>query len=73
LLMQACGRRPPILCDEERIRPAGSEVNRLLAGNARIRRLTGWRPQTPFAEGLAHTVAWIRDNLSHFSGGGYNV
>ncbi len=73
LLMDACGRHVPILCDEERVRPAGSEVNRLIADNARLRTLTGWSPSVPFHEGLAKTVAWIERNLAHFTPDRYVV
>ncbi len=31
-------------------------------GDGRIRAL-GWRPEIPFDDGLASTVAWYRDNL----------
>ena len=34
-----------IVCDEERLRPEKSEVNRLLGNNEKIRRLTNWEPQ----------------------------
>ncbi len=67
LLMDACGRQIPIVSDEERVRPEKSEVNRLLADNALIRRLTDWEPKVPFAEGLARTVDWVSANLHHFN------
>ncbi|MBR4421030.1 MAG: NAD-dependent 4,6-dehydratase LegB, partial [Erysipelotrichaceae bacterium] len=33
-----------IVCDEQRVRPEKSEVNRLLGSNEKIRRLTNWDP-----------------------------
>jgi UDP-glucose 4-epimerase len=36
--------------------------SRLLASVERAQTLIGYRPNTPFAEGLAKTVAWFRDN-----------
>lgn len=66
LLMEITGRKVPIRSDEVRVRPAGSEVNRLLADTRRIERLTDWRSQVPFRDGLARTVAWIEQNLKHF-------
>jgi NAD dependent epimerase/dehydratase len=59
-LMAICGYQVPIDTDEQRLRPAGSEVNRLCADASRIRALTDWAPQVPFDEGLARTVAWLR-------------
>lgn len=66
LLMEICGRDVPLVCDEERLRPERSEVNRLVADNSLLRDLTGWSPVVPFRDGLVKTVAWIRDNLGRF-------
>ena len=52
-----------IVCEEERLRPEKSEVNRLLGDSTKMRALTGWKPEYTFEQGLAETVAWIRDNL----------
>lgn len=51
-----------IVSDEQRIRPAASEVERLLGANTRIRELTGWTPQFDLAKGLEETIAWFRDS-----------
>lgn len=73
LLMEVCGREVPILCEQDRLRPAGSEVNRLIADVARLRALTGWQPAVPFRDALAHTAAWIADNLSRFDPDRYGI
>lgn len=52
-----------IVCDEERLRPEKSEVNRLLGCNEKIKRLTDWAPQYTLAQGLEETIAFLRDNL----------
>lgn len=65
--------------DEERMRPDGSEVNRLFGDNSRLRQLTGWFPEYAgvdgFRRGLARTVAWFSDpeNLSHYRPGSYAI
>jgi dTDP-glucose 4,6-dehydratase len=41
--------------------PPGSDHRRAL-DDERIRRDLGWRPQTEFADGVAETVRWYRDN-----------
>lgn len=50
--------------ETERIRPAGSEVERLLADNAKAARLIGWKPdyggQDGFRRGIERTVQWFR-------------
>lgn len=73
MLMEVCGREVPIVSEESRVRPENSEVNRLIAGNARIRDLTGWAPQVSFHDGLARTAEWIGRNLHHFSPDRYAV
>ena len=45
--------------DEERIRPAKSEVFRLLGDNIKIKELTGWQPEVSLEEGLKKTIDWI--------------
>lgn len=52
-----------IVCDEERLRPEKSEVNRLLGCNEKIRRLTDWAPQYTLTQGLEETIAFLRNNL----------
>lgn len=66
LLMEITGRAVPIECDESRLRPDASEVNRLLADNRRIAALTGWKSRVPFRTGLERTVEWIARNPGHF-------
>lgn len=62
-----------IICDEARLRPENSEVNRLLGSNEKIMRLTDWKQQYTFAEGIAETIEWIRNNLERFKADIYNL
>ena len=55
-----------IEADEQRVRPAKSEVGRLLAGTALARELFGWAPRHSLDEGLDLTIAWVRENLDRF-------
>lgn len=71
LLMDIVGRQVEISCDESRIRPEKSEVNRLLADNSLIRGLTDWRSQIPFKIGLEQTTRWIEQNLHYFDVSSY--
>lgn len=73
LLMKLTGRCVEIASDRARVRPERSEVMRLLCGNAKARRLTGWRPRVPLAQGLSRTVDYIRSRLSDYKAGLYNV
>lgn len=62
-----------IVCDEERLRPEKSEVNRLLGSNKKILRLTDWKPQYSLEEGLEETIAFFRDNLDKYKVDIYNI
>ncbi|MEY8515832.1 NAD-dependent 4,6-dehydratase LegB [Lachnospiraceae bacterium 29-84] len=62
-----------IVCDEQRLRPEKSEVNRLLGANAKLKELTGWKQQYTFAEGIAETIGWMRQNMESYKADLYNV
>lgn len=62
-----------IICDEERLRPEKSEVNRLLGCNEKIMRLTNWKPQYSLEEGLKETIAFLKDNLDKYKIDIYNL
>jgi NAD dependent epimerase/dehydratase len=63
LLIEITGHDARVVTDADRVRPAGSEVERLLADITRAREWTGWEPQVPLEEGLRRTSDWIRDHL----------
>lgn len=62
-----------IICDEERLRPEKSEVNRLLGSNQKIKELTDWRPQYTLEEGLAETIKFLKQNLGKYKADIYNI
>lgn len=64
-----------IECDEQRLRPENSEVERLLCDNTLIRSLTDFAPAHSLEEGLAATIAWLREpaNLARYKADIYNV
>lgn len=62
-----------IICDEQRLRPEKSEVNRLLGCNKKIMELTDWKPQYTFEEGLAETIEFLRHNLDKYKTDIYNL
>ncbi|GAA2710718.1 MULTISPECIES: SDR family NAD(P)-dependent oxidoreductase [Streptomyces] len=61
--------------DSARVRPAASEVMRLVCDSSRLRAATGWAPAHTLEQGLAQTVDFFRDpaNLSRYKTGIYNV
>jgi NAD dependent epimerase/dehydratase len=62
LLAAVAGRDVQVVSESERLRPAGSEVERLLCDNTRAREWTGWAPQVPLEEGLRRTYEWFVDH-----------
>ena len=62
-----------IICEEERLRPVNSEVNRLLGSNAKIKSLTDWVPHYKLQDGIKETIAWIKDNMKSYKTDLYNI
>lgn len=62
-----------IICDEQRLRPEKSEVNRLLGSNEKIMRLTNWKPNYTFEQGLAETIEFFKENLDKYKADIYNI
>ena len=62
-----------IVCDEQRLRPEKSEVNRLLGCNEKILRLTNWQPRYTFRQGLAETIEFLKNNLDRYKTDIYNL
>jgi NAD dependent epimerase/dehydratase len=60
------GRSITIQSEEQRIRPAKSEVERLLADNTLARTLLGWQPSISLEEGLGRTIEWVEHNLERY-------
>ena len=73
LLVKISGRAVTIVKDEERLRPEGSEVQRLLCDNTRAREWAGWEPQVTLEEGLARTAAWVEEHHGTLKAGSYQV
>jgi len=67
------GRRAPVERDETRVRPSGSEVERLCANARAARELLGWEPAVSLDDGLAATAAWLEENLDRYRVGAYTV
>jgi len=63
------------ITDEQRIRPANSEVFRLWGDNSLIKSLTNWQPQYSIEQGLKETVEWFTkpENLKKYKANIYNL
>ena len=72
-LAQIVGKEITIECEEERVRPAHSEVNRLLCNNQRAKELMQWQPTVKLTEGLAKTVNWFEEHQHAYKSNLYNI
>ena len=59
----------------DRVRPAASEVERLVGDNTKLTALTAWQSACSLEQGLEQTVDWFRDlaNLARYKSWLYNV
>ena len=72
-LIRQINPQAKVVCDEQRLRPEKSEVNRLLGSNEKILRLTDWKPKYTFENGLAETIDFLRRNLDMYKVEEYNL
>ena len=64
LMIDVSGRDVRTVRAPERIRPPGSEVDRLMCDNTRAREWAGWSPAVSLEDGLRRTAEWIEENLA---------
>jgi NAD dependent epimerase/dehydratase len=71
LISRVMGVDIEIITDDIRLRPVGSEVERLWADNTKAKRLLNWHPEygdlTGLERGLLETVEWFRQPLNNQS------
>lgn len=59
--------------DPQRVRPAASEVERLIADASKARERCGWEPHVSLEEGLRRTIDWIAEHQQAFRPAAYGV
>ena len=72
-ILTSMGKDLPIVADDNRVRPPGSEVERLCADAGKARSLLEWQPEYSLEQGLEETIAWIEQNSERFRQGVYVV
>lgn len=67
------GRDVELAVDDARLRPPGSEVERLCADARLAGELLGWAPAVTLDEGLSRVCDYVRDNLGRYRPEEYSV
>ncbi|MGV1099871.1 NAD-dependent 4,6-dehydratase LegB [Thiovibrio sp. JS02] len=69
------GSKVTIITEQQRLRPAKSEVFRLWCDNGKIHALTGFKPEHTLRQGLEKTINWFADpaRLNMYKAHIYNV
>jgi NAD dependent epimerase/dehydratase len=73
LVFAAIGKELPLVLAKERLRPSGSEVDRLCASVEKSRTRLGWEATVPLEDGLRRTIDWIAGSLDVYKSTIYNV
>jgi dTDP-glucose 4,6-dehydratase len=73
LIVNLVGSESEVVEDAQRIRPANSEVERLLCANTKASRLLGWSPRVDLEQGLSRTIEWFARHLDRYKTDIYNI
>jgi len=73
IIISQVNPKAKIVCEEKRVRPEKSEVMELLCDNRSARELAGWKPGYSLEEGLAQTIAWMKDHIDSYKPWLYTV
>lgn len=65
-VIEICGGQKTIVVDEQRFRPARSEVMALVCNSSKAQAILGWTPQFTLEQGLQQTVAYICHNIHRY-------
>jgi NAD dependent epimerase/dehydratase len=63
----------PVVQDQKRMRPAESEVLKLVSDNSKAARLLGWKPTTTPEDGLKQTIEFVEANIHLYRPAEYTV
>jgi UDP-glucose 4-epimerase len=72
MCLEATGSTATVTTDEDRFRPAGSEVEILLSDPGQAAEVLGWTPQTSLEAGLKQTAEWLRGRVDATKAGIYH-
>jgi dTDP-glucose 4,6-dehydratase len=67
------GRPVRIAREKARVRPSGSEVERLISDYGKAKRILGWKPAVSLDRGLRETIAFVEKNMDLYMPGRYRI
>jgi len=67
------GRPVRITREKARVRPAKSEVERLISDYGKAKRILGWKPAVPLDRGLRETIAFVEKHMDLYMPGRYRI
>ncbi len=73
LAIKVLGMRARVVSRVERLRPAKSEVERLVSDPSLAKELLGWTPSTCLEVGIARTASWLEKHLDQYKADQYLV
>ncbi|WP_243063531.1 SDR family NAD(P)-dependent oxidoreductase [Humibacter sp. RRB41] len=72
MCLEATRSTATVTTDEDRFRPAGSEVEILLSDPSQAAEVLDWTPQTSLEDGLRATAEWLRGRVDATTAGIYH-
>ena len=66
-ILRLMGSSSEIVLDQRRVRPPGSEVDRLISDNSKFRQRTNWSPKVKLEDGLRLTIEFFRKHATALS------
>lgn len=67
------GAKVKVIEDEQRVRPANSEVERLLSDPSKLKKATKWKPAYDLDRGLGETIEFLKSHQHLYKADLYNV
>jgi NAD dependent epimerase/dehydratase len=71
LICKLCGSKATVSQDFDRLRPANSEVERLLCDMSLANSVANFPPRVSLEDGLQRTIEWFRGNMAKYRPGEY--
>jgi NAD dependent epimerase/dehydratase len=73
LIADLMGREVRVECDQQRVRPEASEVDRLISDPSKAKQLLGWTSRFDLSEGLRQTIAFMTEHHALYKSEMYNT